>query len=105
MILAVGIILTIRTGAAQIRLLPDALSQLIRSFRKRNKGNGNFSSYRALCTALAATVGTGNIAGVAGAIALGGPGVVFWMWICAILGMIIKQDTLEKKLESIKDEI
>lgn len=90
MILAVGIILTIRTGAAQIRLLPDALSQLIRSFRKRNKGNGNFSSYRALCTALAATVGTGNIAGVAGAIALGGPGVVFWMWICAILGMIIK---------------
>ena len=90
MIVIVGVILTIRTRAAQIRLLPAAVSQLIRSIRDRDKNNQNFSSYRALCTALAATVGTGNIAGVAGAIALGGPGVIFWMWICAMLGMIIK---------------
>lgn len=90
MIITVGVVLTIRTRAAQIRLLPAAFSQLIRSIRERNKNNQKFSSYRALCTALAATVGTGNIAGVAGAIALGGPGVVFWMWICAVLGMIIK---------------
>ena len=90
MIIIVGVMLTIRSRAAQIRLLPAAFSQLIRSIRDRNKTNQNFSSYRALCTALAATVGTGNIAGVAGAIALGGPGVILWMWICAILGMIIK---------------
>ncbi len=90
MILTIGVMLTIRTRAAQIRLLPAAFSQLIRSIRERNKTNQSFSSYRALCTALAATVGTGNIAGVAGAIALGGPGVIFWMWICAMLGMIIK---------------
>ena len=90
MIITVGVVLTIRTRAAQIRLLPVAISQLIQSIRDRNKTNQGFSSYRALCTALAATVGTGNIAGVAGAIALGGPGVIFWMWICAILGMVIK---------------
>ena len=90
MIITVGVVLTIRTRAAQIRLLPAAVCQLIRSIKNRNVNNQNFSSYRALCTALAATVGTGNIAGVAGAIALGGPGVIFWMWVCAILGMIIK---------------
>lgn len=90
LIITVGVVLTIRTRAAQIRLFPTAFSQLLRSFRERKRDDQSFGSYRSLCTALAATVGTGNIAGVAGAIALGGPGVVFWMWLCAILGMIIK---------------
>jgi AGCS family alanine or glycine:cation symporter len=69
----------------QIRLFPKALGQFLRSLGKENS-----SSYRSLCTALAATVGTGNIAGVAGAIALGGPGALFWMWLGAFLGMGVK---------------
>lgn len=86
-ILELGIILSIRTRFVQIRLLPNALKALIHSFQNRKRDS---SGYRALCTALAATVGIGNIVGVTGAIAIGGPGVVFWMWICGILGMVIK---------------
>ena len=89
LILGVGVYLSVRTGFAQFKLLPAALRDLARRVKERNKGEG-VSSYRALCTALAATVGTGNIAGVAGAIAIGGPGAIFWMWICAFLGMMIK---------------
>ena len=59
-------------------------------FRKRNASDGALTPFQAVCTALAATVGTGNIAGVAGAIAIGGPGAVFWMWISALLGMCTK---------------
>lgn len=88
LILAVGIYLSLRSGFAQLRMLPMAIKQFIRSF-KHPEACG-ISGYRALCTALAATVGTGNIAGVAGAIAIGGPGVVFWMWACALLGMVTK---------------
>jgi len=88
LIVAVGTYLTVRTGFAQFTLFPKAIKSFL--FRFRGKGNSNHSSYRSLCTALAATVGTGNLAGVAGAIAIGGPGAVFWMWICALLGMIIK---------------
>lgn len=84
LILAVGVYLTVRTGFSQLRLFPRALGR----FFSQCKDSG--SGYRALCTALAATVGTGNLAGVAGAIALGGPGAIFWMWICGILGMVIK---------------
>ncbi len=84
MILGVGIYLSICTKFAQFRLFPKALSGFIRQFRDKNSG------YSSLCTALAATVGTGNIVGVAGAITIGGPGAVFWMWICAFLGMILK---------------
>ena len=87
LILGVGLYLSLRTGFAQLRLLPSAIRAFINKFRKND---GNTSSFQALCTALAATVGTGNIAGVAGAIALGGPGSIFWMWICAVLGMMIK---------------
>lgn len=90
LILIVGILLTLRSGAAQIRLFPEAFRQFIRSFRSGRESQTGMSGYRALCTALAATVGTGNIAGVAGAIAIGGPGVIFWMWICAFVGMITK---------------
>lgn len=83
LILAVGLHISRKTGFAQLRLFPEALSR----FWKMLRGGEEEGSFKALCTALAATVGTGNIAGVAGAIALGGPGSIFWMWICAFLGM------------------
>ena len=87
LILSVGLLLSVRSGWVQLRLFPAA----IRGFFTPNKKNtGGISPYRALCTALAATVGTGNLAGVAGAIAIGGPGAIFWMWICGILGMATK---------------
>jgi AGCS family alanine or glycine:cation symporter len=89
LILGVGVFISIQTRFVQIRLLPASLHSFIRRFFERRDVDG-VSSYRALCTALAATVGTGNIAGVAGAIAIGGPGAVFWMWVCAFLGMGIK---------------
>ena len=88
LMLSVGILLSVRTGWVQFRLFPAALRQFLSSLRKSD--NKGVSSYKALCTALAATVGTGNLAGVAGAIALGGPGAVFWMWVCALLGMATK---------------
>lgn len=84
LILGTGIWLTLRTGWAQLRLFPTAVNEF------RNKLRCRGSGFRALCTALAATVGTGNIAGVAGAIAIGGSGAVFWMWISALLGMAVK---------------
>ena len=90
LILGLGIKLTLQTGFLQIFQLPSAMRKLFGSIQNRKTDGKETSAYRAMCTALAATVGTGNIAGVAGAIALGGPGVIFWMWICAILGMIIK---------------
>ena len=90
LILGLGIKLTLQTGFLQIFQLPSAMRKLFGSIKNRKTDGKETSAYRAMCTALAATVGTGNIAGVAGAIALGGPGVIFWMWICAILGMIIK---------------
>lgn len=89
LIIGVGIYLSLRTGFAQFTLFFKALAAFFRRFRRRGDGEGK-SSYQALCTALAATVGTGNIAGVAGAIAIGGPGAVFWMWICGFLGMVTK---------------
>ena len=89
LILSVGIFLSIRTGFVQLRLFGLAWKNFLsRLFGK--KSQGGVSSFRALCTALAATVGTGNLAGVAGAIAIGGPGSIFWMWICGILGMGLK---------------
>lgn len=90
LIVAIGIYLTLQTGFAQVRLLPHALRSFLSKFSQRRCSHDGVSPYQALCTALAATVGTGNIAGVAGAIAIGGPGSVFWMWICGLLGMIIK---------------
>ena len=89
-ILIVGIYLTFRTGFVQFRLFPRAFSEFLQNFRSGKTEEGTVSPFQALCTALAATVGTGNIAGVAGAIALGGPGSIFWMWVCALLGMVTK---------------
>ena len=89
LILAVGMWLTFRTGFAQITLFPRAWKRFWGMLKGDRQGSGT-SSYRSLCTALGATVGTGNLAGVAGAIALGGPGAIFWMWICGLLGMVTK---------------
>ncbi len=90
-IIGVGLFLSIRTRFLQIRKFPYAIKTTIgRMFRKKNASDGALTPFQAVCTALAATVGTGNIAGVAGAIAIGGPGAVFWMWISAILGMCTK---------------
>ena len=87
-ILGVGLYLAFRTQFIQIRKFIYAIKCTIgRIFRKREAHEGSITPFQAVCTALAATVGTGNIAGVAGAIAIGGPGAVFWMWISALLGM------------------
>ncbi len=87
-ILGTGLFLTYKTGFVQLRLFPRAL----RLFFGKMKVNasGQVSSFQALCTALAATVGTGNLVGVAGAIAIGGPGALFWMWVSAVVGMVTK---------------
>ena len=90
-IIGVGLLLSVRTGFIQIRKFPYAIKTTIgRMFRKRDASDGAMTPFQAVCTALAATVGTGNIAGVAGAIAIGGPGAVFWMWCSALLGMCTK---------------
>ena len=86
-IFGVGLYLSLRTRFLQIRKFPYAIrTTLGRMFRKRDASDGAITPFQAVCTALAATVGTGNIAGVAGAIAIGGPGAVFWMWVSALLG-------------------
>lgn len=90
-ILGVGLYLSIRTGFIQIRKFVYAMRVTLgRMFQKKDASDGSMTPFQAVCTALAGTVGTGNIAGVAGAIALGGPGAVFWMWCSALLGMCTK---------------
>ena len=89
LILGVGLLFSLRTGFAQIRLFPRSIRLFLHKLRPGTGAEG-ISSFQALCTALAATVGTGNLVGVAGAIAIGGPGSIFWMWVCAILGMMTK---------------
>ncbi|HBF0592520.1 TPA: sodium:alanine symporter family protein [Clostridioides difficile] len=87
LLVGTGILLTVKLGVIQITKLPRALKLI---FSAENKGSGDVSSFAALCTALAATVGTGNIVGVATAIKAGGPGALFWMWIAAFFGMATK---------------
>ena len=90
-IIGVGLFLSIRTRFLQIRKFPYAMKVTLgRMLKKREASDGALTPFQAVCTALAATVGTGNVAGVAGAIAIGGPGAVFWMWISALLGMCTK---------------
>ena len=90
-IIGVGLYLSLRTGFVQIRKFPYALKTTLgRIFKKKEASDGSMTPFQAVCTALAGTVGTGNIAGVAGAIAIGGPGAVFWMWVSALLGMCTK---------------
>ena len=86
-IIGVGLFLSVRTGFIQFRKFPYAMKATLgKIFKKSEAGHGSITPFQAVCTALAATVGTGNIAGVAGAIAIGGPGAVFWMWVIAIIG-------------------
>ena len=90
-IIGVGLLLSVRTKFLQIRKFPYAMKSTIgKIFDKKDASDGAMTPFQAVCTALAGTVGTGNIAGVAGAIAIGGPGAVFWMWISALLGMCTK---------------
>ena len=88
LILAVGVFLTIRVKGLQIRLLPRAIKELF--VNEKSGDSGEVSSFAALCTALSATIGTGNIVGVATALVAGGPGALFWMWVDAFLGMATK---------------
>ena len=90
-ILGVGLLLSVRTNFLQIRKFPYAIKTTLgRIFKRKEASDGTMTPFQAVCTALAGTVGTGNIAGVAGAIAIGGPGAVFWMWCSALLGMCTK---------------
>ncbi len=90
LIIGVGLYLSFRLGFVQLTLLPKALRAFASKLRPHQETGEGVSSFQALCTALAATVGTGNLVGVAGAICLGGPGAIFWMWVCGILGMVTK---------------
>ena len=87
LLVGTGIFLTIRLKLLQVLRLPLALRLI---FKAKNQGRGDVSSFKALCVALAATVGTGNIVGVATAVKVGGPGAIFWMWIAAFFGMATK---------------
>lgn len=90
-IIGIGLYLSIGTGFIQIRRFIYAIKHTLgKVFEKKEAESGAMTPFQAVCTALAGTVGTGNIAGVAGAIAIGGPGAVFWMWISALLGMCTK---------------
>ena len=90
-IVGVGLLLSFRTNFIQFRRFGAAMKETFgRMFHKKDAAQGAVTPFQAVCTALAATVGTGNIAGVAGAIAIGGPGAVFWMWVSALLGMCTK---------------
>ncbi len=87
LLVGTGILLTFRLKLLQVFKLPQALGLI---FSAKNDGSGDVNSFKALCTALAATVGTGNIVGVATAIKAGGPGALFWMWMAAFFGMATK---------------
>ena len=87
LLIGTGIYLTLRLGFLQVFKLPLALKLI---FKAENKGKGEVSSFKSLCVALAATVGTGNIVGVATAVKMGGPGALFWMWVAAFFGMATK---------------
>ncbi len=88
LILATGIFLTVRLKGVQISKLPQAFKNMFA--KSENKDGGEISSFAALCTALSATIGTGNIVGVATALVAGGPGALFWMWVAALVGMATK---------------
>ena len=90
LIVGVGLYLSLRLRFAQLTLFPGAWRRFVAMLRPGRKSEDGVTPFQALCTALAATVGTGNIVGVAGAICLGGPGAIFWMWVCGVLGMVTK---------------
>ena len=91
LILGVGLYLSIRCGFPQFLHFGHIMKNTLgKAFQKTEKKEGSVSPFKAMCTALAASIGTGNIAGVSGAIAIGGPGAVFWMWVSALFGMCTK---------------
>ncbi|HXE79233.1 MAG TPA: alanine/glycine:cation symporter family protein [Vicinamibacterales bacterium] len=90
LLLGTGLILTLLTGGVQFRYLGRAIAEVFGHIGKRDAAEGSISPFQAVATALASTVGVGNIAGVATAIALGGPGAVFWLWVSGVLGMCTK---------------
>ncbi len=91
LLVGTGVYLTVRMGFLQFRKFGYAMKNTLgKVFQKTEAGEGEITPFQAVSTALAATVGTGNIAGVTGAIAVGGPGAVFWMWVSAIFGMVTK---------------
>lgn len=90
LLVGTGIYLTIRLSTIQISKLPLALKLVFLKDEDELEGEGDISSFAALCTALSATIGTGNIVGVATAVAAGGPGAIFWMWVAAFFGMATK---------------
>ena len=91
LILGVGVYLTVRCGFPQFVHFGHIMKNTLgKAFEKSEAKKGSVSPFKAMCTALAASIGTGNIAGVSGAIAIGGPGAIFWMWVSAILGMCTK---------------
>ena len=105
-IIGVGLFLSIRTGFIQFRKFPTAIRNTVgKIFTKENASDGSMTPFQAVCTALAATVGTGNIVGVATAVKIGGPGAIFWMWIIAFLGMstIYAEAVLAQKTRIVKD--
>ena len=87
LLVGTGILLTVRLSLLQVVHLPRALGLILKA---KNRGAGDISSFKALCVALAATIGTGNIVGVATAVKVGGPGAIFWMWMAAFFGMATK---------------
>ena len=90
LLMGTGLLLTVITGGAQFRYLGVALREVLGKLTHKGKGEGNVSPFGAVATALASTVGVGNIAGVATALVLGGPGALFWLWVSGILGMCTK---------------
>jgi alanine or glycine:cation symporter, AGCS family len=90
LLIGTGVVLTVVTGAVQFRHLGTALREVLGKLRQRGTGSGSVTPFQAVATALASTVGVGNIAGVATAIFLGGPGALFWLWVSGIVGMATK---------------
>jgi AGCS family alanine or glycine:cation symporter len=91
LLIGTGLLLTVLTGGVQFRYLPFALKEVLgKLFQKADKEQGSVSPFQAVATALASTVGVGNIAGVATAISIGGPGALFWLWVSGVLGMCTK---------------
>src|SRR5918992_6083973 len=90
LLVGTGVLLTILTNGVQFRYLGFALREVLGKITQKSSGPGEVSPFQAVATALASTVGVGNIAGVATAISIGGPGALFWLWVSGILGMCTK---------------
>ena len=106
LLVGVGILFTVRTRAVQLRCFGEGMKQVFGKIKLKGDNKGGVSSFQALATAVAAQVGTGNIVGASGAILVGGPGAIFWMWIIAFLGMstIYAEATLAQKTKVVNPD-